>query len=106
MIVLAIYFFYEEPSSQSFEIPPEYTGSRGLDYIRDSYSSQLSQARTACSSYFKGEWRDNSNTIGCYNMQDFSTSYCGTDIIQNLVDLCNSIRGNPVCTSTQASCSV
>jgi len=108
IIILAAYFLYNRgsDSSQNYSVPSQYKGSEGLDYIRKSYASGLSQARGLCTSQFKGEWVDSSNEIGCQNMQGFSTSYCGVDIIKNLVNLCNSIGGNPVCSSTEASCSV
>ena len=112
VIILAIlalaYFFYGNKSSdgQSYSVPEEYQGSQGLDYLRQNYASQLSQARALCTSQFKGTWVDSSSEIGCHNMQGFSTFYCSLDIIQDLVNLCNSIGGNSVCSSTQASCSV
>jgi len=110
LIVLAAYFSYFNKTStsnnQTYSIPPEYKGTQGLEYVKKQYSSQLSQAKSLCSSQFKGNWVDTLNSIGCYNMQGFSTSYCGFDVIQNLVKLCNSIGGNPVCSSTQASCTV
>lgn len=90
-------------SNQSSTIPE---GTQGLDYLKRQYASQLPQAQSLCSSQFKGNWVDNSNSIGCYNMQGFSTFYCGADTIKNLINLCNSIGGNSVCSSTQASCTV
>jgi hypothetical protein len=110
IIVLAAYFLYvnrnKTSGNQTYTIPPEYKGTEGLDYIRKNYTTELAQARNLCISQFKGDWADSSNTIGCYNMQGFSTSYCNMDIIQNIVKLCNSIGGNPICSSTQASCTV
>ena len=111
LIVLAAYFSFfnknaSSPSNQTYSVPPEYKGSEGLDYVKRQYSSQLSQAQSLCISQFKGNWVDASNSIGCYNMQGFSTSYCGFDVIQNIVKLCNLIGGNPICSSTQASCTV
>jgi hypothetical protein len=107
VIILAAYFFYKNSTaSQSYSVPTQYKGSEGLDYIRKNYASELSQAKSLCAGQFKGEWIDSSSEIGCQNMQGFSTSYCGMDIINNLVNMCNSIGGNPVCSSTQAICSV
>ena len=107
LLILAGYYFYKNGNAnQSYNIPTEYKGTEGLDYIRKNYASGLSQAKVLCIGQFKGEWVDTSNELGCSNMQGFSTSYCGMDIIQNLVKLCNSIAGNSVCSSTQASCSV
>jgi len=110
IILLDAYFLHtnrnKNVGNQTYTIPPEYEGSKGLDYIRKNYASGLAQAKTLCITQFKGDWRDTSNTIGCYNMQGFSTGYCNMDTIQNLVKLCNSIGGNPICSSTQASCTV
>lgn len=108
IIILAAYVLYHRGSSsgQSYSVPSNYTGSEGLDYIRKNYASGLSQAQALCTSQFKGQWVDTSSEIGCQNMQGFSTSYCSFDVIQNLVKLCNSIGGNPTCSSTEASCSV
>jgi len=109
IIILALYFLYfknNTENNQSYTVPPEYRGSEGLDYIREHYASELAQARSLCINQFKGDWIDTSNDLGCYNMQGFSSSYCNMDIINNLVNLCKSIGGNPSCSSTQASCSV
>lgn len=108
IIILAAYVLYHggSSSSQSYSVPSNYTGSEGLDYIRKNYSTGLAQVQTLCTGQFKGEWVDSSSEIGCQNMQGFSTSYCSLSVIQNLVNLCNSIGGSPVCSSTQASCSV
>lgn len=111
IIAVAAYLLYTNRSkvsgsSQNYTVPSNLKGSQGLDYIKNNYASGLSQAKSLCITQFKGNWMDNSNTIGCYNMQGFSTFYCNTDTIRNLVNLCNSIGGNSVCSSTQASCSV
>ena len=109
VVGLAVYFLYfneYKADDQTFTVPPEYKGSEGLEYIRTQYETELTQARSLCISQFKGNWVDSSNTIGCYDMQGFSTYYCGIGIIQDLVNLCNSIGGNPTCSSTQASCTV
>ena len=114
ILILVGYAYYKNympsipstPSNTQPTVPTGVTGSAGLDYIRKNYGSGLVQAQSLCTSQFKGTWMDNSNTIGCYDMQGFNTAYCNTDTIQNLVDLCNSIGGNSVCSSTQASCSV
>jgi hypothetical protein len=111
VIIFVAYFFYSkqnntESSSSTPTVPSEYQGSEGLNYIRNNYASELAQARSLCTSQFNGNWIDNSNTIGCYDMQGFSTYFCGVDVIQNLVSTCRSIGGNPVCSSTQASCTV
>ena len=104
--ILSVYYLYwDSPSSQSYDTSG-YTGTEALNYIREKYSSELSQARSFCTGQFKGSWIDNSNTIGCYNMQGFSSSFCSMDIIKNLESMCNSIGGSSVCSSTQASCSV
>jgi hypothetical protein len=113
VIIFIAYFFYSNqsktagtsaPSTPS--VPSEYQGTKGLDYIRQNYASDLAQARNLCTSQFNGNWVDNSNTIGCYDMQGFSTAYCNTDVIQNLVSTCRSIGGSSTCSSTQASCTV
>ena len=109
IIALAIYFFYFEnrtSSNQNYQVPQEYKGSEGLDYIRRNYASELQQARSLCTNQFNGNWVDSSTSIGCYNMQGFSENYCNIDIIKNLESLCISINGSPVCSSTQASCSI
>jgi len=110
LIILAAYYSSQNKtstsSSQTYTVPSQYKGTQGLDYVKRQYSSQLSQAKSLCTSQFKGSWVDTSNSIGCYSMQGFSTSYCGFDIIKNLVNLCKSIGGNPTCSSTQASCTV
>jgi len=90
--------------NQTFIIPSEYKGAEGLDYIRNSYSSELTQAKDICINRLEGNWIDNSTGIGCYGMQGFSEYYCSLDTIRNLTDLCNSIEGNSTCTSAQASC--
>jgi len=110
IIILAAYFSSFNKtgtsSSQTYSIPPEYRGSAGLEYVKRQYSSQLSQARSLCTGQFKGNWMDSSNSLGCYNMQGFSTYYCGMNIIKNLENLCRSIGGSSTCSSNQASCSV
>ncbi|NIM46969.1 MAG: hypothetical protein GTN40_02300 [Candidatus Aenigmarchaeota archaeon] len=109
IIVLAIYFFYIKdivPEKQNYTVPPEYKGSEGLDYIRKTYASELSQARSLCINQFKGNWVDTSNNLGCYDMQGFSSSYCNMEIINNIINLCKLIEGSPICSSTQASCTV
>jgi len=93
-------------NNQSYTIPPEYKGAAGLDYLKKQYSSDLSQARSLCTGQFKGKWIDTADRIGCYSMQGFSSFYCGMSAIKNLVDICKSIGGSPVCSSNQASCSV
>lgn len=105
-IIIIILFAYILFNNSNTSVPPEYKGSEGLDYIRRTRSGDLVQAKALCTSQFKGSWVDNSNSIGCYNMQGFSDYYCGMDILKNLANLCNSIEGNPTCTSTQASCTV
>jgi hypothetical protein len=87
-------------------VPTDYKGKAGLDYLKQHYSSGLAQAKSLCASQFKGTWTDSANSIGCYNMKGFSTYYCSMDYIKGLIDLCREISGNPVCSSTQASCSV
>jgi len=107
VIALIVYFLYNKSlDNQNYSIPPEYKGSEGLDYIRKNRASDLAQAKNLCTSQFKGNWVDSANEIGCYNMQGFSTYYCYTSTIQNIVNLCKSIGGNPICSSNQASCSV
>jgi len=107
-LVLAYLFYNKQTGSgnQTYSVPSELKGTAGLEYIKKNYGSGLSQARALCATQFKGEWKDTSNTVGCYNMQGFSTAYCNTDIIKNLVNLCNSIGGSSTCSSTQTSCSV
>jgi hypothetical protein len=109
IVALVAYYLYNKPNggtSQTLTVPQEYKGTAGLNYIRQNYASEISQARSLCSGQFKGSWVDSSNSIGCYNMQGFSQYYCNINTLQNLAKLCNSIGGSPVCSSTQASCSV
>ena len=110
IIILAVYYSYFNKTgtsnNQTYSVPPEYRGTQGLDYVKRQYSSQLSQAKNLCTSQFKGNWVDNSNSLGCYNMQGFSSYYCSMDIIKNLVNLCKSIGGSSTCSSNQASCTV
>jgi len=105
VVALAAYFLYPK-SSNTYTIPSGYKGAEGLDYLRKNYASELAQVRSLCINQFKGNWVDTSNTIGCYNMQSFSEYYCNTDTVKNLVNLCNSIEGDPICSSTQASCTI
>jgi hypothetical protein len=102
LIILGAYVLFYKSTS----VPTQYKGQEGLDYIRNNRAGDLAQAKALCISQFKGSWVDSSNAIGCYSMQGFSTSYCGMDILKNVIDLCNSIGGNPTCSSTQASCTV
>jgi hypothetical protein len=106
VIILIIAYLFYTNENKSYSIPSEYKGTAGLDYMRKQYASQLSQAKSFCINQFKGEWIDSSNEIGCHNMQGFSASYCNMGIIQNIKNLCDSIKGNPVCSSTQATCIV
>lgn len=107
IIVVAYSFFTNKTKgNKTYSIPPEYMGQEGLNYIKQNYASQLSQARSLCSSQFKGNWIDTSNSIGCYNMQGFSSLYCSTDVIKNLIETCNSIGGISSCSSSQISCTV
>ena len=92
--------------ASSYEIPAEYRGVEGLNYVRQNYGSQMSQAQGLCSSQFKGSWIDSSNVIGCYSMQGFSTMYCGIDAVRSLIESCRAIGGSPVCSSDQISCTV
>ena len=102
LIILGMYIIFKNNTS----IPPQYKGQEGLDYIRRTRSGDLAQAKALCTTQFKGNWVDSSNSIGCYNMQGFSTSFCGMNILKNIEDLCNSIEGTPTCSSTQTSCTV
>ncbi len=109
IVVLVAYFFYSQSKttdSGNYDVPSEYKGVEGLNYIRNNYASQLSQARSLCITQFKGEWIDTSNRIGCYNMEGFSPAYCGLGIIKDLVNLCNAIDGSPTCSSSEAGCTV
>jgi len=110
LIVVIAYSYFNKGStshsSNSFSIPSEYKGQEGLNYIRQNYASQLSQARSLCTSQFKGNWVDSSNSLGCYSMQGFSTLYCSTDVIKNLIETCKSIGGSSTCSTSQLSCSV
>lgn len=98
--------FLSRQSNNEYTIPPEYMGQEGLNYIKQNYASQLSQARSLCTGQFKGNWVDSSNSLGCYSMQGFSTLYCGTDVVKNLIETCKSIGGSSSCSSSQLSCSV
>jgi hypothetical protein len=98
--------FLKSQSSNTYSIPPEYMGQEGLNYIKQNYASQLSQAKSLCTSQFKGNWIDSSNSVGCYNMQGFSDLYCSTDAIKSLIETCSSIGGSPACSSSQISCTI
>lgn len=98
--------FLSRQSNNEYTIPSEYKGQEGLNYIKQNYASQLSQARSLCAGQFKGNWVDSSNSVGCYNMQGFSTLYCSTDAIKSLIETCSSIGGSSSCSSSQLSCSV
>jgi hypothetical protein len=109
LIALAYIISYgnnKNGSSQNYTVPPEYRGTAGLDYLKRNYAPSLSQAQSLCTSQFKGNWIDTSNTIGCYNMKGFSTAYCSIDIVRNLENTCNSIGGSAICSINQASCTV
>ena len=107
VIVLAAYVIYHRSlGSQSYSVPSQYKGSEGLDYIRKNYASGLSQAQALCTGQFKGDWRNTSTEMGCYDMQGFLTLYCGAETIQRLVNICIYINGNSTCSSNQVSCSV
>jgi len=106
VIILTAYLLFYKNMTTNTTVPLQYKGIEGLDYLKKQYSSQLPQAKSLCLSQFKGEWVDTSNSIGCFNMQGFSSSYCGVNLISNLIKLCNSIGGSPICSSTQASCTV
>jgi hypothetical protein len=102
---------YNNPENQGYEglnitIPPEYKGVAGLDYVRRNYAPSMDRAKSLCTGQFKGEWRDTSTEMGCYDMQGFLTLYCGAEAIQSLVNLCSHINGNSTCSSNQVSCSV
>jgi hypothetical protein len=104
--IILISYFLSLNSSKGVSVPTQYKGAEGLDYIRKSYGGQLSQAESLCTGQFRGNWIDYSNEIGCRNMQSFSTTYCSMSSIKNLADLCKSIGGTSICSSTEASCSV
>jgi hypothetical protein len=93
-------------SSQPYQVPPQYTGQQGIQYLRQNYGSQFEQARGLCTSQFKGEWVDSPTSIGCVNMKGFSDVMCNVDTIRSLMQTCRSIGGSPVCNSNQASCSI
>lgn len=102
---------YNNPENQGYEglnitIPPGYKGIAGLDYVRGNYASSMDRAKSLCTGQFKGDWRDTSTEMGCYDMKGFLTLYCGAETIQNLVNLCSYINGNSTCSSNQVSCSV
>lgn len=102
---------YNNPENQYYEglnitIPPEYKGVAGLDYVRRNYAPSMEKAKSLCTGQFKGDWRDTSTEMGCYDMQGFLTLFCGAETIQSLVNLCNYINGNSTCSSKQVSCSV
>jgi len=110
LIIVIVYSYFSKSSisqpKSTFSIPTNLMGQAGLDYVRQNYASELSQARSLCESQFKGSWIDSSNSIGCYNIQGFSDLYCGTDVISQFYKACSSIGGSPVCTSSQLSCTV
>ena len=123
MIIIAVGFLYtniylnkiignkNNTDNQDYEdlnitIPPEYKGVAGLDYMRRNYAPSMEKAKSLCTGQFKGDWRDTSTEMGCYDMQGFLTLYCDAETIKNLKDLCNSINGISDCSSNQVSCSV
>jgi hypothetical protein len=102
---------YNNSENQGYEdlnitIPPEYKGVAGLDYVRRNYAPTMEKAKSLCTDQFKGNWRDTSTEMGCYDMQGFLTLYCGAETIQRLVNICIYINGNSTCSSNQVSCSV
>jgi len=107
-LAIAAYFLFFNKSStfmsQSTTVLP--TGTQGLIAVKQQHSSELPQARSFCTGQFKGEWVETSNEIGCFNMQGFSSAYCLVGQVQDIINDCKAIGGTPVCTSTQASCSV
>ena len=109
LIIVVAYSYFKGFASQpksAFSIPTNLMGQEGLNYVRQNYASELSQARSLCESQFKGSWIEISNSIGCYNMQGFSDLYCSTDVINQFRGACSSIGGSPACTSSQLSCTV
>ncbi|MFH1229858.1 MAG: hypothetical protein V1678_05565 [Candidatus Aenigmatarchaeota archaeon] len=93
-------------NSQTYQVPSQYTGQQGIQYLRQNYGSQFEQARSLCGSQFNGEWVDSPTGIGCINMKGFSEVLCSVDTIRSLMETCRSIGGSPVCNSNQASCSL
>jgi len=108
IIILFAYPFYIEffGGKSNYGVPPEYRGVEGLEYIKNERPAELTQAKYLCENQFKGNWVNTASNIGCYNMVGFSEQYCNLGEIKNLVNLCNSIGGTPICSSTQASCTV
>ncbi|NIO44198.1 MAG: hypothetical protein GTN36_01420 [Candidatus Aenigmarchaeota archaeon] len=91
---------------QTFTIPPEYNGIEALDYVRENYSSSFSEAQDFCINQFNGDWIDESERIGCYDMEDFFILFCSMKNIMNILDFCYSIEGMPTCSSTEVSCTL
>jgi hypothetical protein len=103
IIIIGAYFFYQKYGT-SKSTPVNLQGTEGLQQIKNNRASDLDYARNLCVSQFQGSWVNNQNEVGCYNMVGFSSNYCS--MMQDIINQCNSIGGNVVCTSTQASCSV
>lgn len=87
-------------------VPSGYSGVSGLEYIRNNSQAALSKARSLCADQFKGMWIDNQNTMGCFDMQGFSTLFCVASEISDLERLCDQISGTHQCSTNQVSCSV
>jgi hypothetical protein len=99
-------FTYNGNNYTVISVPPGYNGSKGLDYIRNNSASEVAEAKTLCTDLLNGVWTDNSTTIGCYSMKDFSTDFCDRGIIKTLVSLCNQINGSYECLTDRIICSV
>ncbi len=97
------YFIIDD---QTYTIPSEHTGVEALNYVRNNYSTDLAWAETLCINQFNGEWIDNSEKIGCYDMKGFFILYCNTENIMNILNFCHSIGGYSLCSSTQVSCTL
>jgi hypothetical protein len=114
IIVVALVWYLKDRGILSFgkesrfKIPPEFknSGQEGLRYFKRTYSSDLSQARGLCINFFKGQWVDSANELGCYNMEDFLEIYCGFGEANEIKYVCNEIGGSFTCSSKEIKCRV
>jgi hypothetical protein len=90
--------------NQTFTIPTEYKREEALDYVRENYSSSFNQARDFCINQFNGNWTDEPQRIGCYDMEGFSILFCTAEDAMGILNFCHLIEGIPTCSSTELSC--
>jgi len=90
--------------NQAYAIPSEYEGAEAVNYVKENYSSSFSEAKDFCINQFNGEWIDDSEKIGCFDMEGFFILFCSTENVLNILNFCYLIGGMPICSSTEVSC--